>query len=274
LTKGPFNSLCPTSDLNNALLGFILGKYNGFSTAAGHIGHKYKVDHDISLLVPELWARLTPEEREPAFLIENGYLERIKDFDHKGKHIPAARLGWRITPLFASHFLGRIFDAPSAIFPEEVLRPEIQSLEYFADGILNIAEAQERVARDYLEDGSISAAIPPIVAILHIMAEGSWQGKGLENPELRQLFDRDYVLGSDWYRARLSAYADSERSRLASGVAYIEKFLDSPSGRDDREIVRARRELAAVKAKLADVSQGSYTSSLVGTIGLDPLYRG
>ncbi len=274
LTKGPFNSLCPTTDLNNALLGFILGKYSGFSTAAGHIGHKYKVDHDISLLVPELWARLAPEEREPSFLIENGYLERIADFDYQGKHIPAARLGWRITPLFASHFLGRIFDAPSSIFPEEVLRPELQSLEYFADGILNIAEAQERVAKDYLEDGSISAALPPLVAILHIMAEGSWQGKGLENPELRRLFDRDYVLGSDWYRARLSAYADSERSRLASGVSYIEKFLDSPSGRDDREIVRARRELAAVKAKLADVSQGSYTSSLVGTIGLDPLYRG
>ncbi|MBU0926934.1 MAG: hypothetical protein KKA67_04250 [Spirochaetes bacterium] len=274
LTKGPFNSLCPTTDLNNALLGFILGGYNGFSTAAGHIGHKYKVDHDISLLVPELWARLTPDERDPAFLSKNGYLERIADFEYGGKKIPAGRLGWRITPLFASHFLGRIFDAPSAVFPEEVLRPELQSVEYFADGILNIAEAQERVARDYIEDGSIAAAIPPLQAILRVMAEGSWNGKGLDDPSLRRLFDRDYVIGSDWYKERLSAFADAERKRLSEGVAYLEEFLGSPLGRDERELARARRELATVKEKLEKASLSTFAASLEGTIGLDPLYRG
>jgi len=66
LTKGPFNSLVATTDLNNALLSFILSGYPGFSSAAGYIGRKYKVDHDISLLVPELWSRLTPEERDPS----------------------------------------------------------------------------------------------------------------------------------------------------------------------------------------------------------------
>ncbi len=67
LTKGPFNALVPTTDLNNALLGFILTGYAGFTTAAGYIGHKYKVDHDISLMMPELWSRLSPEERDPEF---------------------------------------------------------------------------------------------------------------------------------------------------------------------------------------------------------------
>ena len=274
LTKGPFNPLCPTTDLNNALLGFILGGYSGFSTAAGYIGHKYKVDHDISLLVPELWARLTVEERDPAFLAENGYLERIEDFDFKGIRIPAGRLGWRITPLFASHFLGRIFDAPSAVFSEEVLRPELQSLEYFADGILNIAEAQEKVARDYIEDGSIEAAIPPLAAILHVMAEGSWNGKGLDNPDLRRLFDRDYVLGSDWYAARLGAYVVSERQRLSNGIAYLEEFLESPAGRDERELARARRHLQSARDRMVTTSKPEYVATLSGSIGLDPLYRG
>lgn len=274
LTKGPFNALCPTSDLNNALLGFILGAYSGFSTAAGHIGHKYQVDHDISLLVPELWARLTPEERDPAFLINNGYLERVDDFEYQGKRIPAGRLGWRITALFASHFLGRIFDTPSAVFPEEVLRPELQSLAYYADGILNIAEAQERVARDYLADGSIEAAIPPLKAILLVMAEGSWNGKELDDPELRRLFDRDYVLGSDWYMARLDAYAGAEQKHLEAGIAYMEAFLDSPKGRDLGELSRARRNLSGVKARLGKVSAPAYKDSLVGTLGLDPLYHG
>ena len=41
----------------------------------------------------------------------------------------------------------------------------------FVDGILNIAEAQAKVAKAYLEDGSIAAAIPPLAAILHIMLQ-------------------------------------------------------------------------------------------------------
>ncbi|MBB6482144.1 hypothetical protein, partial [Spirochaeta isovalerica] len=46
LTKAPFNALTATTDLNNALLSFILTGYNGFTSAAGYIGTDYKVDHD------------------------------------------------------------------------------------------------------------------------------------------------------------------------------------------------------------------------------------
>ena len=63
LTKGPFNALRTTSDLNNALVSFILTGYDGFSSAAGYIGPNLRVDHDISLLIPEIWARLDAEER-------------------------------------------------------------------------------------------------------------------------------------------------------------------------------------------------------------------
>ncbi|MEN6477505.1 MAG: hypothetical protein ABFC75_05910, partial [Rectinema sp.] len=203
LTKGPFNSLVPTTDLNNALLSFILTGYGGFTTAAGHIGRKYKMEHDISLLVPELWARLDPEERDPDFLKEHGYLEQVADFEYEGKTIPASRLGWRITPLFAATYLGRLFDTPSAVFPEDMLRPELQSMEDFVDGVGNIADAMVKSARLYIEDGSVEAAIPPLKAILHVMAEGSFEGKSIHDPEVRKLFSRDYVLGSDWYRQRL-----------------------------------------------------------------------
>ncbi|MDX9957093.1 MAG: hypothetical protein AB7T74_02800 [Clostridia bacterium] len=273
LTKGPFNALSPTSDLNNALLGFILGEYHGFSTAAGYVGHKYRMEHDISLLVPELWSRLSPEERTPAFLIRNGYLERVEDFEYKGRKIPASRLGWRITSLFTSQFLGRIFDAPSAVFPDEVLKPEIQSLEYFADGVLNIAEAQERVAKDYILDGSVESAIPPLQAILHIMAEGNWHGKDLHDPELRRLFDREYVLNSDWYADRLNRYAASELKHLENGRAYLQTFIESPRGRDTKEMGKAKRELDLLDKRLAEIKADGYKASLRGTIGLDPLHR-
>ena len=56
LTKGPFNMLSAVTDLNNALLSYILSGYNAFSSAAGHVGTEARFDHDISLLIPELWS--------------------------------------------------------------------------------------------------------------------------------------------------------------------------------------------------------------------------
>ena len=58
LTKGPFNALSPVVDVNNALVSAILTGYAGFTTAAGYMGPQISVDHDNSMLVPELWCRM------------------------------------------------------------------------------------------------------------------------------------------------------------------------------------------------------------------------
>ena len=84
LTKGPFNALWPVVDLNNALVSYIVTRYAGFTSAAGHVGPNYKVDHDVSMLVPEIWCRMRVDERDPQFLIENGYLEKVKDLEFEG----------------------------------------------------------------------------------------------------------------------------------------------------------------------------------------------
>lgn len=65
LTKGPFNALRPTADLTNALVSFILTGYAGYSSSAGFIGPDLRVDHDISLLIPEIWARLHSSQSDP-----------------------------------------------------------------------------------------------------------------------------------------------------------------------------------------------------------------
>src|ERR1035437_4788994 len=77
LTKSPFNALRPIVDLNNALISYVLTGMAGFSSCAGHIGPRVRVDHDISLLIPELWCRLAPKERDPRNLIAAGHLERL-----------------------------------------------------------------------------------------------------------------------------------------------------------------------------------------------------
>ncbi len=122
LTKGPFNALRTMADLNAALCSAILTGLAGFSSAAGHIGPQHQVDHDISLLVPELWCRMSARERQPEFLIANGHLEPVEDFEFEGCLIPASRLGYRITPRFVRTFLGRLFDHPDRVFEESYLR--------------------------------------------------------------------------------------------------------------------------------------------------------
>src|ERR1044071_2436251 len=101
-------------------------------------------------------------ERDPKFLIGEGHLEPLRDFEHQGKKVVASRLGYRITARFVRTFLGRIFNHPDRVFDEAYLRPESQDLESFVDGIHNISEAQQRVARQAFDDGSIDDACPPL----------------------------------------------------------------------------------------------------------------
>jgi phosphoenolpyruvate carboxykinase (diphosphate) len=58
LTKGPFNMLVPTTDLNNALLSYILTEYQVLALLPVILDTK-TFDHDISILIPEIWARLS-----------------------------------------------------------------------------------------------------------------------------------------------------------------------------------------------------------------------
>ncbi len=205
LTKGPFNALPPIIDLNNALVSFILTGHNAFVTAAGYVGPQLRVDHDVSLIVPEVWSRMSAEEREPKFLIANLFLEKCADFEHGGKKILASRLGWRINARFIHAFFGRVFNHPHAVFTEAMLKPELQSKDVFADGLDTIIATQKRVAKMYFDDGSIAQASPPLKALLHIMLNDEWEGKGLDHPDVRNLFTRENLLASAWYAARLTA---------------------------------------------------------------------
>ncbi len=179
LTKGPFNALPPIIDLNAALVSYLLTGDAVFVTATGYVGPHFRVDHDISLLVPEIWSRMSVAERDPRYLISEGYLERCVDLQHDGRTIPASRLGYRITMRFVLAFFGQMFNHPAALFTEEMLRPELQNLQIFVDGLDNIISAQKRIAQLYFSDGSIQFACPPLRALLHIMLEDTFEGKGL-----------------------------------------------------------------------------------------------
>ena len=100
--------------------------------------------------------------------------------------------------------MGKIFDNPNVVFDEALLKPETQDMDAYVDGICNIVEAQQGVARGYINDGSVENACPPLKALLYIMAEGNYKGKDIDHPDIRRMFTADYLLNSDWYQQRLS----------------------------------------------------------------------
>lgn len=271
MTKGPFNALPPILDLNAALVSFLLTDYPVFISAAGYVGPKFRVDHDISLLVPELWCRLLPNERDPKYLIENGYFEKCEDFTHNGKLVQGSRLGYRMTAAFASNYFGRIFNSPHLVFPEPMLKPELQDIDVFVDGMSNIVETDRRVAESYFRDGSVEMACPPLRALLHIMKDGQFEGKAIDHPDIRNLFTRDSLLASDWYADRLKAKQEADIKLWRRHVGHLEIFLGKPNYSDEAARLNIQDRLKQARAELARVSGEDYQATLMGTLGVQRL---
>ncbi len=267
LTKGPFNMLLPIYDLNQSLLSYILGDYHAFTTPAGHIGPNIKVDHDISILVPELWARLDPHERDPYKLIAEGSFEKIDDFEYDGKTIEASRLGYRMTNVFSYKYLGKIFDEPQTVFDEWILQPEKQDLEAFAEGVLNIVNGHKKAALDYFEDGSVEEAIPPLKALLHIMAHGHYDGLTLKDEAVRSLFKKEVVLNSDWYKDRLVQKQKIDVTLTQSKIEALQAFIENPMNRSLIETFDYRQRLSRAEEQLERFKSSSYIETLRGTLG-------
>ncbi|MDX2480629.1 MAG: hypothetical protein QNK24_09865, partial [Desulfuromusa sp.] len=262
-----------TADLNTALVSFILCDYAGYSTAAGYIGTERRIDHDISMLVPEIWCRLPVEQRDTKYLIANGFLEKLDDFNYEGHVVQASLLGYRITEKFAHTYLGKLFDSPTAVFDEAMLRPETQDLGAFVDGIQNITEAQKRVAQAYFEDGSINDACPPLQALLHIMAHGDYQGKMINDEELRGMFTRKYLLSSDWYQQRLAIKQSRDEELWRRNHTYIQEKLVGLAEKDSEKMNDLEARLKEAERMINVVSSREYLNRLSGTLGADWLHH-
>lgn len=265
LTKGPFNALPGVADLNAAMLSFILAGQDVFISSAGCIGPQMRVDHDISLLVPEVWCRMSAHERRAHWLMAEGYLEAAPDFIHAGRTYKGSRLGYRITREFAVHFLGRIFTYPDTVFSDAMLRPETQDAAVYAESLATIETTDRRVAQAYFEDGTIAGACPPLRALLGIMAHGTHENMTMESPRFRAMFDRDAVLGSDWYAQRLETRRRIEDAHLIRGISRLEEALTASPGdhglSSNLSAVLARRETAGA-------------IPLIGSLGADPWISG
>ena len=270
MTKGPFNALLPIHDVNAALVSYLLTGYDGFVSAAGCVGPNCRVDHDVSLLVPEIWCRMSVEERDAQFLIKNGYFEKCEDLEYQGRKLLCSRLGYRMTRRFVVSFFGRMFNHPHVVFADEMLKPELQDMGIFADGIDNIVETQRRVSAAYFQDGSLELACPPVKALLHIMRDDHWEGRGLEDPEFRKLFTRESMVASDWYQERLQAKQTIDLRLWRQHVGYLKAFLNKTTHHEEAGRLGIHGRLTYAEQELARVKSPAYLEHLHGTIGAEP----
>ena len=271
LTKAPFNALPAIYDLNAALLSYALSGYDGWLSSAGYIGPKVKVAHDISLLIPEIFSRMSVEERNARNLVKRGFLEKIEDFEYEGRTVHASRLGYRMNRAFASTFFGRIFLHPDIVFTEEMLRPELQDEAIFADSVDVIVTTHKVVAEHYRADGSIEWAVPPLRALLEIMIDGvSREGWNLASPEFRAQFERENILNSAWYSERLDAKAARDARQAREAIEALARFYKGENNEEVIERLGLDERLAAARAWLEEVTSQAYRDHLVGSLGLQP----
>jgi len=183
----------------------------------------------------------------------------------------AGRLGYRINERFVHGFFGRVFKHPGAVLTPEMLRPELQNMAIFVDGIDNIVGTQKRVAQMYFDDGSVAQACPPLQALLHIMLNDTWEGKGLDHPEVRALFTCKSLLESDWYAARLQAKQNVDRRLWRRHVDYLERFLKKASYAEEAGRLGIGAKLEQARQTLAQVELPDYLAGLWGTLGAEPI---
>jgi hypothetical protein len=152
-----------------------------------------------------------------------------------------------------------------------MLRPELQDMDVFADGMENIVATQKRVAKMYFDDGSIAQACPPLKALLHIMLNDEWQGKCLDDTDFRKTFTRDSLLTADWYAARLAAKQEIDRKLWRRHVEYLERFLKRASHAEEAARLKIPARLDFARKTLAQVDSPAYLESLRGTLGAEPI---
>lgn len=222
------------------------------------------------MLVPEIWCRLQPKERDPGWLIAEGLLEKMEDYEYEGRTILASRLGYRITSRFVRRFFGRVFDNPSKVFDDRILKPEVQDPASFADGICHIVEAQQRIARHYFEDQSFEFACPPLKVLLEILANGTWQGKDHKAPEVRAMFARDAILLSDWYSERLKSKQAVDQKLWQRHIFYLTEYCHRTTHTAVIERLKLNERLQQAHQRLIACQSPQYLESLRGTLGVDP----
>ncbi len=98
-----------------------------------------------------------------------------------------------------------------------------------------------------------------------------WEGKGLDHPDVRNLFTREYLLASDWYAARLKAKQSVDRALWKRHIEYLGHFLHKPSHAVVAAHLGIADRLTRARKMLEEIESPDYVNQLTGTLGAEPM---
>jgi len=110
-------------------------------------------------------------------------------------------------------------------------------------------------------------------ALVCIMAEGSYEGKGIDHPEIRKMFTKDYLLTSDWYKERLAVRQVNEIQLWGRHVQYLKSFLSKHSHAEEVSRLQIATQLKAAEERLVEVNSPKYLEYIFGCLGADPVFQ-
>jgi hypothetical protein len=87
------------------------------------------------------------------------------------------------------------------------------------------------------------------------------------------MFTRDALLASGWYQERLVTKQQRDVALWERHARSLTEFLASPGHREEAERLGIAERLEHSRAELERVSAPQYLTTLVGTIGADPVHR-
>jgi phosphoenolpyruvate carboxykinase (diphosphate) len=159
---------------------------------------------------------------------------------------------------FVHSFFGRVFNHPHAVFTEEMLKPELQDKEIFADGMDNIVGTQKRVAKMYFDDGSIAQACPPL------------QGAAAHHAPRRMGGEKSGRMRNSGNCSR--AKTCWRAAGMPRGSRRKQKqFLRKPSHEDVARDLGVADRLKHARKVLEAVESPDYLKKLSGTLGVEPI---
>ena len=92
----------------------------------------------------------------------------------------------------------------------------------------------------------------------------------MKDSAFRQLFERDTVMHSDWYQARLAAQQRRDAAHWQKQTQYLEKLVARANYADVVANLGLQQRLATARFAGAAARAKDYPAKLVGTLGVDP----
>jgi hypothetical protein len=109
-----------------------------------------------------------------------------------------------------------------------------------------------------LKDGIIEQyACPPLRAVLDMMVYGHYNGKSIQDPEIRSKFTGENRIKSKYYHARLLKKQSHDIDLWSHHIEYLETFLNRPGYEVEAGRLKISDRLDEATKKLEFVSTGS-----------------